>query len=105
MSKNNNTHIDQKRLIDRGIDELIGICKGILFDGVTCYPEAVNLMTWLNNNPLVAQQLPSPLSGNKLSADDEDQFLSLLPKITGSADVMKPKQPAAALQPGARGCF
>jgi NAD-dependent DNA ligase len=93
----NNTHIDQKRLIDRGIDELIGICKGILFDGVTCYPEAVNLMTWLNNNPLVAQQwpakdlyqqLPKLLAGNNLSDDDEAQFLSLLLKITGSPDVM-----------------
>jgi NAD-dependent DNA ligase len=93
----NNTDIDQKRLIDRGIDELIGICRGILFDGLVCYPEAVNLLIWLGNNPAVAsqwpakelyQQLPLLLEDNYLSADDEAELLSLLVKVTGSPDAM-----------------
>lgn len=97
MDMNNNTNLDRKRILDRGKDEFIGICKGIIFDGVVCYPEAVNLLKWLDNNPLVAngwiakdlyQQLPIMLEGNHLSADDEAKLLSMLLKITGSPNVM-----------------
>jgi NAD-dependent DNA ligase len=97
MEDHNNTIKDRNRLIDRGIDELIGICKGIIFDGVVNYPEAANLLTWLNNNKLIVnrppakelyQKLPILLAGNNLSADDEAQFLTLLLQITGSPAVM-----------------
>ena len=97
MEDHNNTIIDRKRIRDRGIDEFIGICKGIIFDGLVNYQEATNLLTWLDNNKLVAydwtakelyQKLPLLLDGNDLSPDDEAQFLSLLLKITGSPSVM-----------------
>ncbi|MFZ2404311.1 MAG: hypothetical protein WAW41_04185, partial [Methylobacter sp.] len=97
MEDHNNTIFGRNRLIDRGIDELIGICKGIIFDGVVNYPEAANLMIWLNNNPLIVnrppakdlyQQLPALLIGNQLNADGEAKFLSLLQQITGSPAVM-----------------
>jgi len=97
MEDHNNTIFGRKRLIDRGIDEFIGICKGILFDGLVNYQEATNLLTWLDNNRMVAydwtakelyQKLPLLLDGNDLSTDGEAQFLSLLLKITGSPAVM-----------------
>jgi NAD-dependent DNA ligase len=97
MEDHNNHFLSKRRLIDRGIDELIGICKGILFDGVVCYPEAVNLLIWLENNSVVAnqwpakelyQQLPLLLKDNHLSEDDEAEFLSLLVKVTGSPEAM-----------------
>jgi len=108
MEEHNNTIKDRNRLIDRGIDELIGICKGILFDGLVCYPEAANLLIWLHNNPMVAQQwpakelyqqLPSLLAGNKLSADDEVKFMSLLLKITGSSGAMSDGDTASSQLP------
>lgn len=97
MEDHNNAIYDKKRIRDRGIDEFIGICKGIIFDGIVCYPEAVNLLLWLDNNKLVAYdwtakeiypKLPLMVSGNELSSDDEAWLLSELIKITGSPAVM-----------------
>lgn len=91
------TNYNQKRLVERGIDELIGICRGILFDGIACYSEAVNLLTWLENNRLVASEWPANklfmalrvmLADHSFSSEDESQFLELLMNITGSPSVM-----------------
>jgi NAD-dependent DNA ligase len=108
MEDHNNPFLSQGRLIDRRIDELIGICKGILFDGVTCYPEAVNLLNWLNNNRVVTQQwpaseiyqqLPLLLAGNSFSVDDEAKFMSLMLKITGSPEFFDDGYNASSLLP------
>jgi NAD-dependent DNA ligase len=108
MEEQNFTFLSRDRLIDRAIDELIGICKGILFDGVTCHPEAVNLMNWLNSNNMVVkywpaselyQQLPILLSGNSFSADDEAQFMTLLLKTTGSPEFFEAGYNASSLLP------
>ena len=97
MEAQNELKFDCKRLIDRGMDEFIGICKGILFDGVVVYEEARNLLIWLENNREVAHKWPASelhaklsvmLEGDSLSADDEGLLLSYLSGVTGKADVM-----------------
>lgn len=89
----NATNFDQKRLIDRGMDEFIGLCKGIIFDGTVCQAEAENLLLWLKANPLVSQQFPAKhvfmtlremLADGEFDYDEEGIFLDLLVKITGS---------------------
>ncbi len=97
MNKNNSTNFAQQRLLERGIDEFIGICKGIIFDGIVCQSEAVNLLAWLDNNKAIAYQWPANdvyqklslmLGSGNLSADDEATLLDMLVKITGSPAVM-----------------
>lgn len=88
----NNTRLDQKRLIDRGMDEFIGLCKGIIFDGSVCQAEAENLLLWLKANPLVAQTFPAKqvfsslrdmLADGVFDYNEEGVFLDLLLKVTG----------------------
>ena len=37
----------------RGVDEFLGLCKGIIADGSVCEPEAKFLLNWLEGNALV----------------------------------------------------
>ena len=46
------------RLDDRDIDELIGLCKGIVCDGVVTVDEAMFLSKWLENNKYLSGQWP-----------------------------------------------
>ena len=93
----NNTNIDSKRLADRQTDELIGICKGILFDGIVSYDEANSLYLWFQANPKAMQIWPGKelfytlcpmLKNNALSTDDEERLLILLSNIIGLPSVV-----------------
>lgn len=48
----------------RGLNEMLGICKGVLIDGVVSDPEAALLRDWVDANPDVTQTWP----GNVLAA-------------------------------------
>jgi len=89
--------INHRRLVDRQTDELIGICKGILFDGMVSYDEANNLFIWFEANPKSRHAWPgkqlylslrSMLSDGQLSSDDEKQLLILLSNIIGLPSVL-----------------
>lgn len=93
MEKNNCTNYDRQRLIDRGMDEFIGICKGIIFDGIVSQTEAENLLLWMKANPLVTQQFPAKqvfmtlremLADGEFDYNEERQFLDLLMQVTGA---------------------
>lgn len=95
---NNVTFLNRQRLIDRGTDELIGICKGIIFDGSVCQAEAENLLLWLNANPLVAQHFPAKqivmtlrdmLADGEFDYNEESRFLDLLLQVTGSPGALQ----------------
>ncbi|WP_031436373.1 hypothetical protein [Methylobacter tundripaludum] len=84
--------INHRRLTDRQTDELIGICKGILFDGIVSYDEANNLYLWFQANPKAMQAWPGKqlyhtlcpmLKNNTLSTNDEERLLILLSNIIG----------------------
>jgi len=95
MSNNNNSQIDRDRLRERGVDEFIGICKGVLFDGIIAEEEASNLLVWLDNNPLVAERWPASDVFNLLlraidegyTEEIEAALLVLLDKLTGDRSV------------------
>jgi NAD-dependent DNA ligase len=97
VSEHDNTFIDRGRLVDRGLDEFIGICKGLVFDGVVNYDEAKNLLVWLQNNRYIADKWPAVeiyeklrimLKKGFLSSEDEGELLSHLVALTGNPDVM-----------------
>lgn len=90
------TGYNNQRLKDRAIDELIGICRGILFDGCVSTGEAEHLVTWLNANPAVAEDwfgrdlhktLTSFLEDGVIDEKEESALLKILIDITGRAEV------------------
>lgn len=76
----------------RGVDEFLGLCKGIIADGSVCEPEAKFLLNWLEGNALVQTEFPvshiyprlaEMLSGGTLSEADAQALLVLLQSATG----------------------
>lgn len=79
-------------LLERGINELIGLCKGIIADGRVDPNEAIFLKSWLESNQDVADVWPANVLTErieKIFADgvvDEDEqkdLALLLAKFTG----------------------
>ncbi|NCC30133.1 MAG: hypothetical protein EOM22_18785, partial [Gammaproteobacteria bacterium] len=52
------SRFSQSRLSDRGIDELIGLCRGVLADGVLVESEVRFLADWLDRHRQIADQWP-----------------------------------------------
>jgi NAD-dependent DNA ligase len=100
--KMNLTKSGTKRIEDREIDELIGVCRGILADGAICTQEANFLLSWLQRNTtnidlypfdILTPRLISMLEDGRLDIDEEleliDLFLSVLgePIATTNKDI------------------
>lgn len=84
----------RSRLIDRNVDELIGICKGVLFDGVTVQEEAEMMLAWMETNRQAANKWPANilyaristmLEDGVLDIDEQAELLDVLMHITGPA--------------------
>ena len=82
----------QARVADRGIDEFIGLCRGILADGMVSIEEARFLFAWLEDNADAASCWPASeihghlrkvLRRKTLDADAQEHLLDLLMAITG----------------------
>lgn len=83
------------RLKDRAIDEMIGICKGILFDGSISTGEAKHLLTWMDANPIIArdwfgrdlyEMLILFLEDGVIDINEENELLKCLLDITGRSE-------------------
>jgi hypothetical protein len=81
-----------KRLEDSRMDELIGLCRGILADGVLVYEEACFLRKWLNRNTPVRRAFPGrelyaaldrAIVDGKLTFEGEQELVGLLAQIIG----------------------
>lgn len=77
---------------DRELDELIGLCKGIVADGSVNSAEAGFLEKWLRANSETSKEWPaivlyprlkSMLLDGTLDSEEEGELLSLLLKISG----------------------
>ena len=84
--------LSRARLESRDISELIGLCKGVLADGVVSYQEAFCILQWLEEHPIVVdawpasvlyQSLDNMLEDGSLDSDEEKALLDLLVGITG----------------------
>lgn len=77
---------------DRHIDELIGICRGILADDRIVKPEANFLMSWLNDHRSYVNQYPfnilykrldEMLADGILDNEEEVELIEILKSFTG----------------------
>jgi len=84
------------RVADRQVDEIIGLCKGVLCDGAVNQSEAEFLLNWLENNRHAADKWPanvlypriqSMLEDGVLDNEEEQELLSLLVDITGQPGI------------------
>lgn len=86
------TGFNARMVRGRSLDEMIGLCKGILFDGVVDDREIVSLNQWVKANPTIVSEWPGNVLSNRLQEiledgvvdDDERRDLTeLLRKIVG----------------------
>jgi hypothetical protein len=58
--------INFARRLDRGIHEMLGICRGVLADGVVVQREVSYLNDWINVNPELAVEWPVDVLARRL---------------------------------------
>ena len=63
------------RLNERMIDELIGLCRGVLFDGAVSELEASALLRWMEANREISQQWPANILYRRISRMMADGLL------------------------------
>lgn len=85
-------NIRAKEVCDRKIDELIGICRGIIADNATNMQEAQFLLKWIEANSQVAEHYPFNILYNRISEmlkdgilDNEEQkeLMETMAELTG----------------------
>jgi NAD-dependent DNA ligase len=81
------------RLNDRMIDELIGLCRGVLFDGSVSELEANALLQWMDANREISQHWPANvlyrriarmMSDQHLDPTEQRELIETLIEITGA---------------------
>jgi hypothetical protein len=87
------------RRLDRGMDELVGLARGVLADGVLVVEEARFILDWLERNEPVRRNyygrtiyeaLRNVLADGVMDADEEDVLVDLLLRFIGGT----PRLPA-----------
>src|SRR5687768_460776 len=81
------------RLNDRMIDELIGLCRGVLFDGAISELEANALLRWMESNREIAQhwpanvlyrRIPRMMADGFLDLEEQRELIATLIEVTGA---------------------
>lgn len=84
--------ISASRRAERNVDELIGICKGVIADGDVSQSEAEFLLGWMETNQDAAHVWPANilyerirlhLADGFLDQDEKEDLLKLITQITG----------------------
>jgi NAD-dependent DNA ligase len=88
------TRFNRKNIQDRQIDTLIGLSKGVTADKAVNQAEAEFLRNWLvqnrqaSNNPIILnllEKVDAMLEDGVLDAEESEELLSVLRKITGES--------------------
>jgi len=91
-----NRRLNAARLTDRVIDELIGMARIVIMDGVVLAEEARFIASWLERNRAVADAWPARilyeriremLADGVLDGDEQAELLDTLHELTGSGAV------------------
>lgn len=81
-----------RHVAERQIDEMIGICKGVLSDGALVEQEVQFIADWLDRNRHAAGRWPCSvlyervrraLVDGRLDAEEEAELIEVLPQVTG----------------------
>ena len=99
MAANRNSHgqapspsINQDRINDREIDEFIGVCRGLMADGLLVEAEAAYLRSWVDARPNLKDawpiseiwpELDAAMADGVLDEDEEQQLVTLLMAVIG----------------------
>ena len=84
------------RIQDRLIDELIGVCRGVIADGIVDEKEAIFLGQWIENHREIADRWPvnilyarvtEMLKDGILTVAEESELLMTLRDITGESSL------------------
>jgi len=87
-----NLAFNAQQRTDREIDELLGLCKGVLADGVINQEEAEFLQSWLNLNReshdswpanVLYERISVMLADHRLEEHEEKELLQLLVQVAG----------------------
>lgn len=85
-----NRQFNAARLADRSIDELLGLCKGIISDGVVSPEEAVFLARWVDQQRaaihlwpvnVLASRIDRMLEDSRIDDDEHKELFELLGQI------------------------
>ena len=80
------------RLHDRQIDEMLGIIKGVLCDGMIMREEVAFLLRWIDSNRSIRDEWPAcaiyprlhaALADGTIDADEEREIMELLHQASG----------------------
>lgn len=80
------------RISERSVDELIGVCRGLLADGMVVQAEAEFLLKWMSANKADCMEWPMNMLFGRLSAwledgaldpSEEAELMDLLVRFTG----------------------
>ncbi len=94
------------RIQDRLIDELIGICRGVIADGVIDESEAIFLGQWIENHRELADKWPANvvyarvtemLMDGVLTSDEQSDLLETLRDLTGEGSPLQEPNQATTL--------
>lgn len=102
--------IHYRRRIDRGIDELIGMCKGIIADKKVVQAEAEFLQNWIEANSEIQHTWPACVIYDRISrfmedgildAEEQKELFQLLKDTSGSltGDCFENSSTALPLEP------
>jgi NAD-dependent DNA ligase len=84
--------LNWRRIADRQIDELIGMCRMAIGDGAVDSAEAKTLLSWLESNRQATDRWPANvlherlariLADGKIDEDEERELLEVLAQVTG----------------------
>lgn len=87
-----NKRFNAARIVDRKIDQLLGLCEGVLADGMVVQQEAEFLRKWVANNPEILGTWPANilfarleefLADGVLDEAEEQELLGLMMDISG----------------------
>src|SRR5206468_3834687 len=88
-----NRRFNAARLADRTVDELLGICKGMISDGVITDGEADFLVRWIEQQRAViaewpvktlAERIARMMEDQKIEEQERQELFELLSEISGS---------------------
>lgn len=91
-----------ERVGDRKVDQLLGLCEGVIADGAVNQQEAEFIYNWLRRNAEIQDKWPASiifkrlnefLEDGVLDSDEEGQLVALLMEVAG-VHVMEGKLPS-----------
>ena len=68
--------LNAARRIARAVDELLGLCKGVILDGVVSEDEAIALHQWIDTHREVSREWPADVLADRLDRIFEDAIVT-----------------------------